>query len=277
MSCISSIKSYIATREETFTTQEAAVIGDSEIMESTFDCYQFNWAEKTGNVLLFPMDWVFKTYDASGSCMIKAALITLSLFTAIIGLIGALFKKLGEMANPCSSMRSECQSIDRALEEIHIPIYSEKREDVMRAVRAFVIAREKSPKWMADTHALDRAPNFYKPTMLGLGYQDIPEDATAADLAQKEAVHAAIQVFENQIEHCEWDQDRDQTPFRDHLKTLAQGDAQILAALDSLFHAYDFPYTAEGFALIARRDELTARREELLREMEMINRPAAKV
>lgn len=91
--------------------------------------YQFNAAEGIGNTLLEPMKWVFQTLDATDcSCTYLYAIVA-SVFALAIALIGALFKKLGEAANPHSYLRQE------ALEQSQI-IYDLTYHDKIALVEA---------------------------------------------------------------------------------------------------------------------------------------------
>lgn len=106
MSCIASCKEFIDGSEyacaETFSV-------DTKKWVPCEPCYQFNWAERVGNVLLGPMGWVLTPYIDEPPCCLTVVLIVAGVFPAIIALVGAIFKKVGELANPNVELRERAR------------------------------------------------------------------------------------------------------------------------------------------------------------------------
>jgi len=73
--------------------------------------YQFNWAEKTGNLLLAPLEKAFSFYDRAERPWAKAAAVIALTAAAILGAVGALFKTCGEKANPHAAVRNEALAL----------------------------------------------------------------------------------------------------------------------------------------------------------------------
>jgi hypothetical protein len=80
--------------------------------------YKFNFAERMGNALLTPVDWIDKKFNASAleysfDCfcripykpLVQAALVIIGIFAGLVGLIGLAVKKIGERMNPYFSQR----------------------------------------------------------------------------------------------------------------------------------------------------------------------------
>jgi hypothetical protein len=137
-SCLSSIKSYVVNTQNGFPKM---VDG-----EPPLDRYPFNWAEKTGNALLFPMDWVFRTFDESESYMVQVALVVLAVFTAIAGLIGAIFQKFGAMANSQEELRQAVLTYLPILEDVEK--VQNRRTNLIEKFYATLVKRHNCPDWM---------------------------------------------------------------------------------------------------------------------------------
>lgn len=99
-----------------------------------FDCkdafrkphYKFNAGERLGNFLLTPLFLVYKKFSETDSRFIKVGMIIVGLFAAaVIGLIGAPIKKLGEYANPQAENRRKAMNL---FKEAHIKQHQEVQE-----------------------------------------------------------------------------------------------------------------------------------------------------
>lgn len=88
--------------------------------------YKFNFAERLGNALLTPVDWIDKKFNASSweysfdccDCcrisykpLLQAALVIIGIFAGIVGIIGLASKKIGESMNPHSKDRQAAQKV----------------------------------------------------------------------------------------------------------------------------------------------------------------------
>jgi hypothetical protein len=106
-SCLAPVREYVRERDANF--------HDNRYQ----DVYVFNWAEEVGGALLYPTEWFFTAYyRAANSCcpfLTKTALLVACVFTTIIGLVGLLFKELGQWANRNGSVRSEAVALCKKL------------------------------------------------------------------------------------------------------------------------------------------------------------------
>ncbi|MBI2743217.1 MAG: hypothetical protein HYX48_04795 [Chlamydiales bacterium] len=80
--------------------------------------YEFNCLETAGNMLIFPMQQMFYALDYVENPFIQLALYVASIIPAFLSLIGAAFKKIGEVENPQSALRLELLTHAYALSDL---------------------------------------------------------------------------------------------------------------------------------------------------------------
>ncbi|MBI2743215.1 MAG: hypothetical protein HYX48_04785 [Chlamydiales bacterium] len=80
--------------------------------------YEFNCLEETGNMLIVPMQYMFTALDSADNLVIQLALYTASIIPVALSLIGAAFKKIGEVENPQSALRLEMLTQAYALSDL---------------------------------------------------------------------------------------------------------------------------------------------------------------
>lgn len=91
--------------------------------------YEFNWAEKIGNVLLFPADWILDLYYSIDSNLARGAFLAAGVFTAVIPLIvittliAAAFKIPGEKSNPHCDLRDAALAKLKEIKELGFEHY----------------------------------------------------------------------------------------------------------------------------------------------------------
>ncbi|MBI2743216.1 MAG: hypothetical protein HYX48_04790 [Chlamydiales bacterium] len=80
--------------------------------------YEFNCMETTGNMLILPMQQIFYALDYVENPFIQLALYVASIIPTFLSLIGAAFKKIGEVENPQSALRLELLTHEYALSDL---------------------------------------------------------------------------------------------------------------------------------------------------------------